>query len=129
MSSSASLQELLSTLDILKAKITSGYSPQNVDQAIVQQEMDLHAATSEKSIYDSKFLEEQYPYQKTPKRRIQTLQEFVLLFFYISLGIFSVALIIFTFLENGQSYSEAAKMLGLCVILFLAVTAILIRVA
>jgi hypothetical protein len=129
MSSSAPLQELLSTLDILQAKITNGYSPQDADQATIQQQMELHAATSEKGIYDAKFLEEKYPHQHAPKQRGQTLQEFVLLFFYISLGIFSVALIIFAFLENGQSYSEAAKMLGLCVFLFLAVTVILIRVA
>jgi len=129
MSGTASLQQLLSTLDILKAKVMNGYAPQAADQATVQQHMELHATTSEQGIYDSKFSEEHYPYQKTPKQRSQTLQEFVLLFFYVSLAIFSLALILFAFLENGQSYSEAAKMLGLCVVLILAVTAILIRVA
>jgi hypothetical protein len=129
MSGTASLQQLLSTLDILKAKVMNGYAPQAADQATVQQHMELHATTSEQGIYDSKFREEHYPYQKTPKQRSQTLQEFVLLFFYVSLAIFSLALILFAFLENGQSYSEAAKMLGLCVVLILAVTAILIRVA
>jgi uncharacterized membrane protein YcjF (UPF0283 family) len=124
------IQDILTNLDIVRDRIVSGYSAQGSrDPAIVQQEMELHTAQREKNIYDAKFLEEQYQYQKTPKKRSQTLQEFVLLFFYVSLGIFSVALIVYAFLINGQSYSAAAKMLALCIVMCIAITAILIKLA
>jgi hypothetical protein len=126
----AQIQDILSNMDIVKDRIVSGYSTQGTrDPAIIQQEMELYTVKREKNIYDAKFLEEQYQYQKTPKQRNQTLQEFVLLFFYVSLGIFSVALIVYAFLINGQSYSAAAKMLGLCIVMCIAITAILIKVA
>lgn len=124
------LKDVLANLDILQGRIRTGYATRaTTDPASVQQELELYKTTSQKTTYDAKFLEEQYPYQKSPKKRTQTLQEFVLLFFYVSFAIFSVALIIYAFLEEGQSYSAAAKMLGLCVVLCLAITAILIRVA
>jgi len=124
------LEDILANLDILQGRIRTGYATMGItDPAIVQQELELYKATSQKTVYDSKFLEEQYPYQKSPKVRVQTLQEFVLLFFYVSFAIFSVALMIYAFLEEGQSYTAAAKMLGMCLVLCLAVTAILIRVA
>jgi len=124
------IQDILSNMDIVKDRILSGYSTQGSrDPAIIKQQIELNTAQRQKSIYDAKFLEEQYQYQKTPKQRSQTLQEFVLLFFYVSLGIFSVALIVYAFLTNGQSYSAAAKMLGLCIVMCIAITAILIKVA
>ena len=126
----AQIQDILSNMDIVKDRIVSGYSTQGTrNPAIIQQEMELYTVKRDKNIYDAKFLEEQYQYQKTPKQRSQTLQEFVLLFFYVSLGIFSVALIVYAFLINGQSYSAAGKMLGLCIVMCLAITAILIKVA
>jgi hypothetical protein len=124
------LKDVLANLDILQGRIRTGYATkETTDPATVQQELELYKTTSQKTTYDAKFLEEQYPYQRSPKRRTQTLQEFVLLFFYVSFAIFSVALIIYAFLEGGQSYSAAGKMLGLCLVLCLAITAILIRVA
>ena len=89
----------------------------------------LYNINLQKQMYDNKFVEEQYNYQKTPKKRGQTLQEFVLLFFYISLAIFSIAIVIYAFLENGQSYAAAGQALLLCIVLTIAITAILIRVA
>ena len=106
-----------------------GYASGLSDPAIADQEMELYKITSQKKIYDAKFLEEKNPYHKSPKQRRQTLQEFVLLFFYISFAIFSISLMIYAFLEEGQSYSAAAKMFGLCLVLCIAITAILIRVA
>ena len=122
------ITDILTNLDILKGRITSGYE-KTTNPAIIQQERDLHTTRTQKDMYDAKFLEEQHDYQKTPKKRNQTLQEFVFLFFYVSLGIFSIALTIYSFLTSGQSYSEAAKTLGLCIVATLAITAILIRMA
>jgi hypothetical protein len=124
----ATIGDILANLDILKDRITESYRTP-ITPSNRQGLMDLDSAKREKTIYDAKFLEEQYLGNKQPKHRSQTLQEFVLLFFYVSLGIFSVALIIYAFLANGQSFSEAAKMLGLCIVMCLAITAILIRLA
>ena len=98
------------------------------DAAQVKQQVDLNTIKNDKKIYDSKFLEEQFPYQTKSKQRRQTLQEFVLLFFYISLAIFCIAMMINAYLENGQDYSVAVKVLGLFVVIAFAITAILIRV-
>jgi hypothetical protein len=122
------ITDIITNLDILKGRIVSGYT-KKFDPAIVKQERELYTTRTQKSEYDAKFLEDQSSYQNTPKQRNQTLQEFVFLFFYVSLGIFSVALTIYSFLTSGQSYSEAAKTLGLCIVGVLAITAILIRMA
>jgi uncharacterized membrane protein YcjF (UPF0283 family) len=98
------------------------------DSAQVKQQVDLNTKKNDKKIYDSKFLEEQFPYQSKSKKRRQTLQEFVLLFFYISLAIFCIAMMINAYLENGQDYWAAVKVLGLFVVIAVAITAILIRV-
>jgi hypothetical protein len=124
------VQDIKANLDILKSRIQDGFVLQGKkDPAKVQQEMDLYTVKSQKGVYDAKFLEEQFPYQKSPKKRRQTLQEFVLLFFYISLAIFCLSVTLYAFLENGQSYSAAAKAFGLCIVLCIAITAILIKVA
>ena len=122
------ITDIIANLDILRGRIVSGYERKS-NPAMVQEQRDLHATRTQKDMYDAKFLEEQHSYQKTPRQRNQTLQEFVLLFFYVSLGIFSIALTIYAFLTSGQSYSEAAKTLGLCMVATLVITAILIRMA
>jgi hypothetical protein len=122
------IRGILENLNTLKDKITASYGAETNPMKL-QRQKELDSAKREKNIYDAKFLEEQYLYQKLPRSRNQTLQEFVLLFFYVSLGIFSVALIIYAFLINGQSFSEAAKMLGLCIVMCLLITALLIRLA
>jgi hypothetical protein len=124
------IQGLLTKLDILQGRIKSGYATKGTtNPAILRQERESSEALSKARTYDSKFLEEQSSYQKSPKQRGQTLQEFVLLFFYVSFAIFSIAITIAAFLEDGQNYVTAAKVFGLCLVLALAITAILIRVA
>jgi len=114
------------SLHIFKSKIDD--TNNKLDAAQVKQQVDLNTIKNDKKIYDSKFLEEQFPYQTKTKQRRQTLQEFVLLFFYISLAIFCIAMMINAYLENGQDYSVAVKILGLFVVIAFAITAILIRV-
>jgi paraquat-inducible protein B len=61
------------------------------------------------------------------KSRKQTLQEFVLLFFYISLAVLSVTLLFYSLATGG--FIQGAKMLAMCFVVGLVVTAILIRYA
>ena len=93
------------------------------------EQLDVGTAKTQKGIYDAKFLEEQYPYQGAPKRRRQTLQEFVLLFFYISFAILTIALMIYAYLENGNNMTAAAKVFGFSCIIALAMTGVLVKVA
>jgi hypothetical protein len=93
------------------------------------EKLDVGAAKTQKGIYDAKFLEEQYDYQGSPKRRRQTLQEFVLLFFYISFAILTIALMIYAYLENGNNITAAAKVFGFSCIIALAMTGVLVKVA
>ena len=121
---------MLGNLDILKSKILTDYMPQgNSDPAIIRQERDLFNATRKKTLYDAKFLEEQYVYQASPIKRKQTLQDFVLLFFFVSFAIFSLSIVIYSFLINGMSYEAAAKTLSLCIILGLLITVVLMKFA
>jgi hypothetical protein len=124
------LQGLLTKLDILQGRIKTGFAMKGTtDPSILRQGKESSEALAKSRTYDAKFLEEQSSYQKNPKQRGQTLQEFVLLFFYVSFAIFSIAITIAAFLEDGQNYTTAAKVFGLCIVLALAITAILIRVA
>jgi hypothetical protein len=126
----AQLQGILANLDILQGRIKTGYAEKGVtDPAVLREAKMSSDALSKARTFDAKFLEEQSNYQKSPKQRGQTLQEFVLLFFYVSFAIFSIAVTIAAFLEDGQNYMTAAKVFGLCIVLALAITAILIRVA
>lgn len=126
----AQLQGILSNLDILQGKIKTGYASKGTtDPAVLRLQKESSDTLAKARTFDAKFVEEQSKYQKSPKQRGQTLQEFVLLFFYVSFAIFSIAVTIAAFLEDGQNYMTAAKVFGLCIVLALAITAILIRVA
>ena len=124
------LQGIISNLDILQGRIKSGYSSKGTRDPAMLREVKMSSdALAKGRTFDAKFLEEQWNQQKSPKQRGQTLQEFVLLFFYVSFAIFSIAVTIAAFLEDGQNYMTAAKVFGLCIVLALVITAILIRVA
>jgi len=124
------IQGIVANLDILQGRIKAGYATKGTaDPAVLREKKESSDALAKSRTYDAKFVEEQAGYQKSPKQRRQTLQEFVLLFFYVSFAIFSIAVTIAAFLEDGQNYATAAKVFGLCIVLALAITAILIRVA
>jgi hypothetical protein len=120
----------LNNLDLLKKRITTGYVQLGVSNpATVRQAMQLYGATSDKSIYDSKFVEEKYPEHKSFKQRKQSLEEFVLLFFYISYAIFAFAMSISSFVDNGNSYASAVACLLFFGLMSILITGLLIRYA
>lgn len=125
------IQDIRTKLDMVEGKIREAYADDiSNSDAVIQQEVDLQKIKKDIQIYNAKFEEEKFPYQRSaPKKRRQTLQEFVLLFFYISFLIFSIAVTIFAFLHYGQSYTAAFNALILCIVVGLAITAILMRVA
>ena len=124
------LNGILANLDILQGRIRTGYATKgSTDPAILREGKMSSDALAKARTFDAKFVEEQSAYQKNPRQRGQTLQEFVLLFFYVSFLIFSISITIGAFLEDGQNYTTAAKVFGLCIVMGLAITAILIRFA
>ena len=95
------LQGIISNLDILQGRIKTGYASKGTRDPAVLRETKMSSETLAKArTFDAKFLEEQSSHQKNPKQRGQTLQEFVLLFFYVSFAIFSIAITIAAFLED-----------------------------
>ena len=79
--------------------------------------------------YDNEFREHERFLQKTGgKPRHQTLQEFVLLFFWTAFTLLTVSLAIFAY-TSTQVYGNPLKIIGLMLFIGLLVTAILIRYA
>jgi hypothetical protein len=104
----------------------SGYSQlAPADPSRINQQLALSATRDEQKLYDSKFLEEEFPKQRIVKRREQTLQEFVLLFFYVAFAIFTLALAA-TYLIQKNITGSMTSVIG-CASFTLAFTAFLIR--
>jgi hypothetical protein len=120
------LSVLLTKLDTIKERITAGYSQlAPTDPATVNQQISLSKAKTNQQLYNSKFLEEKFPNERIVKRRAQTLQEFVLLFFYVAFAIFTLAFAATYFLQNNISGSILT--LIVCACISLAFTAFLSR--
>jgi hypothetical protein len=78
--------------------------------------------------YETLFEEEEAKLQALGgKTRKQTLQEFVLLFFWISYAVFTISVGLFT--SRTQGTGAAQKIVGILVLVALVITAILIRYA
>ena len=102
---------------------------QPVDTAALSIKKELRDLKLEETRYDQDFREQQAILQsRGGKTREQTLQEFVLLFFYVGFVMVSIALAVFTAIQNGNPV-DAAKVLGIMVFVGLLVTGIIIRYA
>ncbi len=78
--------------------------------------------------YETLFEEEESKLQALGgKTRKQTLQEFVLLFFWISYAVFTISVGLYT--SRTQGTGAAQKMVGILILVALVITAILIRYA
>ena len=98
---SATIQTILDEITILRDSITTSYKNMNqrsgmslsndsVSQAAVA------ALKEEAATYDRKFEEAQYKFQANGgKTRKQTLQEFIIFFFFVGYALFTVSLIMY----------------------------------
>ena len=78
--------------------------------------------------HDVMFEEEEANAQaKGKKTRRQTLQEFILLFFYCSYAILSAAIVMYAYIEKGSS--NALGVAGMMVVLAFVITGFIIRLA
>jgi hypothetical protein len=105
-------------LSYLQKSIEQSFSKQKLDPSYNQREQaEIQQSMDEEKMYDRKFNDANAELQALGgKTRQQTLQEFVLLFFYVSFLVITIASTIFVYTQQ-QSIQEAAKVLGLFVLI------------
>ena len=122
------VDSLLETLQGLKANIIKSFKNlpgvKVYGDSSTQSEID--ALKEEADTYDRKFEEEQYKFLLNGgKSRKQTLQEFVILFFFVSYALLTVSFIVF---GNATGISTAKIFFGMLFIL-LMISGIILRYA
>ena len=97
---STAVQDIIDELTIVTASITKSYN--NLSKSSfsssydVQSQAKIDSLTQEAANYDRQFEEAQYKFQANGgKTRKQTLQEFVILFFFVGYALFTMSLIMY----------------------------------
>lgn len=122
----ARVQSLIDTCTEIQTTIRDSPAKKNTIESIVADE--IRTLKDQQLTADVQFREAETAAQATGYKTIrQTLQEFVLTFFYISLLIFTLTLIIYTYTETGNLGSAVLKIGGMMGVATLCVTAIIIR--
>ena len=116
----------------ITAQITSAFSALSKNPAATKRALSQSKAENdldtEAAMYNRLFEEEEGRLQALGgKTRHQTLQEFVLLFFFVAYGVFTISLAIMAFTKEGSS--AALKILGAMLFSLLLISGILIRYA
>jgi len=125
---SDTVQSLIDQLTILTDSITKNYlnlksssTNQDINRRASIQELNQQAAE-----YDRQFEEAQYKFQAGGgKTRKQTLQEFVILFFFVGYAFFTVSLVLYARATGGSP----GKIFGGMLFLMLIISGIIIRYA
>lgn len=125
------VQNLYNRITILESNISESYD-KVIDRQVkgggYTNEKELNDLKAEADAYDRKFEEEESKLQGLGgKTRKQTLQEFVLLFFFVAYGLFAVSLAVQAQITQGGN--AALKILGAMFFAGLLITGILIRYA
>jgi hypothetical protein len=96
---------------------------------ILQTNSEIHELQGLEQTYNTEFREEERRFQMMGgKTRHQTLQEFVLLFFWVGFVVLTFSLVTLSFI-NTQNVKNGLKIVGLMAFIGLLITAILIRYA
>jgi hypothetical protein len=128
---SVTVQNLIDTLTITTANISNSWNRINTNTPAtssnnLQSRSTIELLNQQAAEYDRKFEEAQYKFQASGgKTRKQTLQEFVILFFFVGYAFFTVSLILY-----GQTVGiSTAKIFGGMFFLMLIIAGIIIRYA
>jgi hypothetical protein len=120
----ARVDSLINTLKTLKISIIKSKATSVQNNVLPNSEID--ALKEEADRYDRKFEEEQYKFLLNGgKSRKQTLQEFVILFFFVSYALLTVSFIVY---GNAMDISTVKIFFGMLFIL-LMISGIIIRYA
>ena len=113
-------------LNVLQNKIQDSFQNLGSSPIINSQIQNLNLQAN---IYDQQFEQEESKIQAMGgKTRAQTLQEFVLLFFYISLLLLIISITIYTF-ATTKNVKETLKVFGMLAFSAFIITGILMRFA
>ena len=123
----------ITNVTVLQSQINSSLSNMNSSTPLTQDNVfiqsEIQKLKDQATNYDSQFEEEEAKLQAMGgKARKQTLQEFVLLFFYISAVLFSISVLVYTQIVEQKGKKTMQMAIALFFILFVT-TGILIRYA
>ena len=128
---SATVQTLIDTLTITTANISNSWTRKNTNSPdtssnTVQSRATIETLKQQAADYDRQFEEAQYKFQVSGgKSRKQTLQEFVILFFFVGYALLTVSLILY-----GRAVGiSTGKIFGGMFFLMLIIAGIIIRYA
>lgn len=120
------LEPIISELSVLESNIRDSFQNLNSSPKI---NSEIKKLESQANIYNEQFEQEEAKIQAMGgKTRAQTLQEFVILFFYISLLLLVISIVIYTFVTT-QSMKETLKVLGILLFSVIVLTGLLLRMA
>jgi hypothetical protein len=129
----SSVNDSLTNITVLQSQIKdalssmTGESPLTQDNIFVQSQ--IQKLKDEATTYDTQFEEEESKIQAMGgKSRKQTLQEFVLFFFYLAFILFIISVVVYTSVKEQNSKKTMQVGVALLFILFV-VSGILIRYA
>ncbi len=122
-------QTMLNEMNSIKDSITKNHNTLQFGlSGNTKFKSEIRDLKEEQQKYDTLFEEEESLIQSLGgKTRMQTLQEFVLTFFYSGFVIFSFALAIYYYIRTGNSTTEMFKVLGFMAFIGLAISGFLIR--
>ncbi len=119
---------VLDRLTVLRSNIVASFADTSdlKQKTVAQSKQQIRTLAQEKAVADAEFREEESLSQAMGgQSRKQTLQEFVLLFFFVAYGILTISLTLTTFRSEGGS--SALKMFGLMTLMSLVVAAFILR--
>jgi len=121
------VQGILDELTTLKRNISESYAQVTTsDRKQLKQSQEVRDLTEQSEMYDHLFEEEEAKIQALGgKTRAETLQEFVLLFFFVAYGVFSISLALFALAKQGTT--AAAKIIFLMLFSGLLIAGIIMR--
>jgi hypothetical protein len=126
------VQNSIDELTSLKSKISDSYDTLSnttlSQKRTLKQSKESNDLEQESEMYDRLFEEEEAKLQMFGgKTRAETLQEFVLLFFFVGYGIFTISMALLAMTTQGSS--AALKIIGILLFCLLLISGILIRYA
>jgi len=127
---SQTVQGLIDELTIITDSITKSYNNLNTRSSgaslDIKTQASIETLNQDAAEYDRQFEEAQYKFQASGgKTRKQTLQEFVILFFFVGYSLFTVSLVLYSRATGGSPGTIFGGML----FLMLIITGIIIRYA
>lgn len=124
-------QSMIERLTSIKLQISENFKQlqgSSVSKMKIQSE--IRDMKDEQQKYDSLFEEEESTIQAMGGRtRMQTLQEFVLTFFYTGFVLISLSIAIYYYIRTGGSKKEVFKVIGLMIFIGLVITGLIIRLS